>query len=310
MSDYFPIIIIQPDWVLEEEQMGTKDKFWFRKPDDPEERDWLFKIPTSGTGQHWAEKIAAEIACSIPITAPLVELAEFQGVRGSATLSFTKVQAGDSLVRYELYHGNQILAGMDAAYDPGRRFRHAQHTVQRIFQSMRCFKTPAYADHCREMLAGYLVFDALIGNVDRHHENWGILRKRFGDGWKGNLAPSFDHASSLGRELRDEGGKQSRHRYLNELGVEVYARRARGAVFVDESSRYGPSPLELVRWCSAEIGLQRFFFRALDRVAGFEPESVRSFLHRIPPDWMTELEREFVNRFISVNFTELCKMRP
>lgn len=58
MEDAFPIISVEPDWVLEPEQMGTKDKFWFRDPNDPEERDWLFKFPTPGTGQHWSEKLA------------------------------------------------------------------------------------------------------------------------------------------------------------------------------------------------------------------------------------------------------------
>lgn len=61
----------------------------------------------------------------------------------------------------------------------------------------------------------------MIGNVDRHHENWGILRKRVDGEWYGRLAPTFDHASSLGRELVDTGANKSRERYLNELGISL-----------------------------------------------------------------------------------------
>jgi hypothetical protein len=136
MIEPFPIMQVQPDWVLESEQMGSKEKFWFRDPNDPDERDWLFKFPTPGTGQHWAEKIAYEIACEMKIVAPRVELAEFEGKPGSATLSFTKARAENAFERHELFHGNQILAGMDAGYDPCRTGRHPKHTVQRIFQSM------------------------------------------------------------------------------------------------------------------------------------------------------------------------------
>jgi serine/threonine protein kinase HipA of HipAB toxin-antitoxin module len=42
---------------------------------------------------------------------------------------------------------------------------------------------------------GYLVLDALIGHTDRHEENWGVIEGITG---AKRLAPSFDHASSLG----------------------------------------------------------------------------------------------------------------
>lgn len=58
----YPILEIQPEWVLEPEVLGSKEKFWYRDPDG--ESEWLFKYPQSGTGQHWSEKIAAEIAAS------------------------------------------------------------------------------------------------------------------------------------------------------------------------------------------------------------------------------------------------------
>jgi hypothetical protein len=69
-----------------------------------------------------------------------------------------------------------------------------------------------------EVFIGYLCLDALIGNTDRHHENWGLLR--FRDRFV--LAPTYDHASSLGRELSDK----SRHTMLAS-GLESYAKRAR-----------------------------------------------------------------------------------
>ena len=52
-------------------------------------------------------------------------------------------------------------------------------------------------------IAEYIVLDALIGNTDRHHENWALLRKKINNKWSGQTSPSFDHASSLGRELED-----------------------------------------------------------------------------------------------------------
>ena len=43
-----------------------------------------------------------------------------------------------------------------------------------------------------ESFTGYLTFDALVGNTDRHHENWAVLTG------SQSLAPTYDHGASLG----------------------------------------------------------------------------------------------------------------
>ncbi|MDE0025051.1 MAG: HipA domain-containing protein [Spirochaetaceae bacterium] len=282
--------------------MGTKDKFWFRAPDDPQECDWLFKFPTENTGQHWAEKVSYEIARRMRILAPRVELAQYceQGGErnpGSAVRSFSS--------GYELYHGNQILAGLDENYDPDQRFGHSMHTVQRIFHSMSVFESDRYADRCRARLAEYLILDAVIGNVDRHHENWGILCKVVDGRLKGRLAPTFDHASSLGRELLDTGSGKSRHRFLTELGIDRYAERAPGAVFIGEDTRRGPSPLELMRWGVEQADYGRFFRTALTKLGNLDMEGVQEIVFKIPSSWMTGLAREFVVRLVNYNLDQL-----
>jgi len=98
----YSVFEIQPEWVLEPETMGSKDKFWYRAKDG--EPEWLFKFPQPNTGQHWSERIAAEIAACLETLHAQVELAVFQGTRGSATESFAREGR-------ELAHGNQILAG-------------------------------------------------------------------------------------------------------------------------------------------------------------------------------------------------------
>jgi hypothetical protein len=185
--------------------MGSKEKFWFRESGELPE--WLFKYPQANTGQHWAEKIAAEIAETLDILNAKVELAVFQGVRGCASESFAREGR-------ELFHGNQVLAGQVLGYDPSKQFRQSDHTLSNIFKALeRVFPSPEGARVAKESIARYLMLDAVIGNTDRHHENWGILRKRTPGGWTEIVAPSFDHASSLGRELLDEGSGKSRRKF-------------------------------------------------------------------------------------------------
>ena len=235
MPEPFRIVTVQPQWVLDDEVMGTKSKFWYR--DSGVDVEWLFKYPQENTGQHWAEKIAAEAANLLRIPHGRVELAEFEEKRGSVTESFV----GEG---WELRHGNEILVIMDSDYDPDQRFRQSRHTLDNIWSALdRIHSRVESAHRAKLQFADYLVLDALIGNTDRHHENWGYLVPRVEDGIQGSLAPSFDHASSLGRELLDE----RRDKLLTEDRVGEYSERGRGGVYRAEDEKHGPSPVELVR---------------------------------------------------------------
>lgn len=46
-----------------------------------------------------------------------------------------------------------------------------------------------------------VIFDALIGNTDRHQDNWGLLWPIAG---KARMAPAFDNGTSLGHEIAPE----------------------------------------------------------------------------------------------------------
>jgi hypothetical protein len=295
----YAVFEIQPEWVLEQEALGSKEKFWYRaKKDEPE---WLFKFPQPNTGQHWSEKIAAEMAAKLKILHAKVELAVFQGTRGSATESFAR--NGRSL-----YHGNQVLAGQVLGYDPMKAFRQSDHTLTNIFTAIdRAFVLPKSAHRAKTMFADFLVLDALIGNTDRHHENWGILIKQVGDDWEGILAPTFDHASSLGRELVDTSEGKCRSRILREGRVGAYAENAPGAIFWDKADRRGLSPLELVR--RAVESYPDVFKPALGRLDRLNLHRVEAIIDRVPDDWMTPLAREFALELICYNFNELWNVR-
>ena len=248
-SNFFPVFSISNDQVVGDEQLGSKEKFWFKQ----DSKLWLFKevriiqkpdgsVPT---GEDWAEKVAAEISRLMKIPAATVELAEFHGRRGCASLNFTSPAQ-------QLMHGNEVMAGYLKGYDPELRFQQSSHTVENIIKAIRAM-FPKANEHriVLRQLASYLVLDALIANTDRHHENWGLLwqvlvnidevseaarlEKQY------DIAPSFDHASSLGRELLDE----KRVDILRRGAVEAYVRKGKGGIFFPDGKR-GANPLELV----------------------------------------------------------------
>ncbi|MCE2434413.1 MAG: HipA domain-containing protein [Candidatus Latescibacteria bacterium] len=294
MSDAYPIVIVEPEWVITPEEMGGKTKFWYGKPDD--NTNWLFKYPRPNTGEHGAEKIAAEVAAVIGTTHAKVELAQFQGERGSVTESFAR---GDRV----LHHGNQMLEVALDGYNPNQKFRQSSHTLANIWKVMDAiFLGPESAKQAKLIIAEYTVLDALIGNTDRHHENWGILRRRAGGEGRGFIAPSYDHASSLGRELRDE----RRDRLMAENRIGDYAERGRGAIYWSEDERHGPSPLELVR-CAAPT-YPDLFHPALAKLQKLDEDSISTIVNRVPDNWMSPAARTFAIALMCYNFEQLGEM--
>jgi hypothetical protein len=293
---YYPIEQVEPEWVLEPEHLGGKEKFWYLKPGE-DELEWLFKYPRPNSGEHWAEKIAAEVAMLLKIPCARVELAVFQGDRGSASESFLDQHQ-------ELFLGNQILEHHLEDYDQSlRRFEQSQHTLENIWRSFeRVFKDPEGIVAAKARFADFLVLDAVIGNTDRHNENWGVARRYDEGKWVGYLARSFDHASSLGRELSDE----KREQRLNNGQINNYSKRGRGGVFWSESDRYGPCPLDLVRLAFDRY--RAFLESALARLSELEDEKVAEIVERVPSDWMSGPARRFAIQLISYNCQELREL--
>lgn len=295
MDDLYKIEEVPTEWMFRGEFLGSKEKFWYRQPGEGG-RDWLFKFPQPNTGQHWAEKIAAEIAGRLGIRHARVELAVADARRGSVTESF----AGPGV---DLWHGNQVLTGADHSYDREATFRHSSHTLKRIWDALEhVFTNPDWARRAKLKIADYIVLDAVIGNTDRHHENWGILRRRVRARLIGRMAPSFDHASALGRELLDERRKL----LLDANRVGGYVAKGRGGVYWSEADGRAPSPLELVR--RAADGYPDFLSRALGRLEALNEPAVRAIVRRVPADWMSPLARQFAIALVLYNLSELRRL--
>ena len=293
--DPYPIMDVRPEWVLRFEEMGSKEKFWYRRPGKSENR-WLFKYPRQGAGEHWAEKIAEKVASVLRVAHARVELEQFGDRRGSVTESFSR---GGRV----LYHGNQLLERVVYDYDPDKKFHQSHHTLNNILEVMDdVFLDTKSAVLAKNRIAQYMVLDALIGNTDRHHENWGILRRRVGGGWKGFIAPSFDCASSLGRELSDA----RRNRLLEEDRVGDYAERGRGAVYWSGDEPRGPSPLALVRQSIRHY--PDLFRPALAKLENVDRTLLSALVNRIPDCWMTSLARAFAIALMSHNLQRLGEL--
>jgi hypothetical protein len=142
-------------------------------------------------------------------------------------------------------------------------------------------------------IAGYLVLDALVGNTDRHHQNWGVILERRKDAYYLQLAPTFDHASSLGRELTDE----ARRRHLQEGTIDRYIRNGKGGIFESPTAKRGMSPMSLAGLLGTNY--PDLFRPWQARIGNLKDADIVSLIDRVPAARMSQEARGFVLAFLA-----------
>jgi len=298
----YPIIEVPDNAAELTEQLGAKPKFWFAGADGS---DWLFKEPRPASGEDWSEKVACELCALIGLPHARYELALWRGRRGVVTPSF--VPPGGRLA-----HGNELIAQVIEDYPTSQFFRVSQHTLGLVldFMSLDGVKTPLWFVETEELgcgadvFVGYLMLDAWIANQDRHHENWGLVRLPRGTI---HLAPSYDHASSLGRNESDERRRSRLDTRDSGHTVEAYVRRARSAFYAERGDRKPLSTLEAFNRAAQRRPTAAIAW--LDRLSRVETASVTGILQDIPRDRTSETAAEFAHAILDANRLRLLEAR-
>jgi hypothetical protein len=236
------------------------------------------------------------------------EVARWRDTVGVVTPGFTS----EGL---DLVHGNELLAERDPSYpSEGRRYiRTQQHTIEpvrAVVGDARVglpphWEAPAGIDSAAGVFGGYLLLDAWIGNTDRHHANWGLVVRQNAD--VRYLAPTFDHASSLGAHERD--ATRSRRLESPDPGfqVEGYVRRSivRSALYRDTAD---PRPLGLI---DAFLAWREHSACEswLDRLEAVSDGGVSEVLARIPPTEASGPALAFARAILRVNRRRILEVR-
>lgn len=292
-----------------DESMGTKRKFWFGRVEQERKSRrwtrWLFKYSQAGTGQDWAEKLACELAEALRLPHAQVELAEADGQPGCIVKTVIEDPERDMLE-----HGNQVLYVHDPSY-PREQASPAEHTVERVLRTLDALDVspPRHAaldmdvqvlQRGADWFVGYLLLDALIGNTDRHHENWAVLQSSIASQHVSprTLSPTFDHGSSLGRELRDE----ERARRLKEGWASAgaaYARRARSGLYQAPGDQRPMHPVAAFGLSASLRPLAGQIFQR--RLEALSEQTMDTLIERMPQQRMSAVAQRFTSLFLRHN---------
>lgn len=298
----FPIIPVDPHKAEAIEQLGTKRKFWY----SDQGKRILFKAEERGTGEDWAEKIACELARHLGLPHVHYELAEESGTKTPGVVCETCAPPPWALVL-----GNQLLLARDPNYPAdGRKYQVREHTVDAVVETLGSLQLPPAPWNAllpqgigtaRDVFGGYILLDAWIANQDRHHENWGALRR----GDELCLAPTFDHGASLARNLTD-GARQERltAREANRR-VAGFVRKARSAFYASIGDNKPMSTVKAWNAWASRTPQAASIWR--DRLKQINERAVEDLLREIPAQRMTAVCLQFTMELLKENQNRLVR---
>ena len=302
--DIFPIIIV-PDEADLTEQLGTKEKYWFCR----NEGMYLFKLGRPNTGENWSEKVACELNELLSIPHAYYEFASLTWREGIGVFTPIIVPIGGRLIL-----GNELLWKTDCNYPSQQLRKVQQHTLTRIealMESPRAdvllpldWKCLPQIETAMDVFVGYLLLDAWIGNTDRHHENWGFILTASG---KVHLAPTFDHASSLGCHLTDDVRLKRLRTHDQGFDVTSYVTKARSAFYPSPDSKKPFTCIEVFQYLAIKRKVAALAW--LDRLKLIDTDHWHQIFDRIPSEIISEIAKEFALQMIEINRSRLLNLR-
>lgn len=286
---------------INEPTKGSREKQWVLKPlekDHPGVEFFLFKESNKRyPAEFWAEIVASAVGNLVGIATPETYCACMDDKYAVLVKYFLNFELDEKKERYQqvetLSEGGDMIMDFDPDFDRKEGQRHNVFLVEKIFKRFN-------KEDLLEEFFKILIFDAIIGNTDRHQDNWGFIRHNKTD--QIHLAPAYDNSTSLGSELIDE--KLSGYLEENEVKLKKY---------IDKGKAH-------IRWSEDGINLDRInHFQLLknmaqkrDTICGyvnemtlFSDEQIDSILSNlgkirieIPKYILSETRRSLIKRII------------
>ena len=171
------------------EGSGRSEKIWLQNPDTGQTGLFKFKKDV-GTTDHVSECIAYEIAQLLGLPCAKFELGMYHGREGS--MSYNIIKKSNQM----LVEGIYFITLIYPEYNPEQFI----DSVTKHRYSIEMVKKAIEQFVSIEGFLKMLVFDYLIGNSDRHQNNWAILIEDDKMEW----SPLYDNSSSLCAYIPEE----------------------------------------------------------------------------------------------------------
>ena len=214
------------------EGSGRSEKIWLKNPVNGQMGLFKYKKDLE-TKDHVSEKMASDLANLLDVPCAQVEIGTYQNREGSMSYLINKYNE-------ELVEGIALINQYYPNYSAEKMY---DNSLQEYY-SIRMLVKPIEKYGLLKELLKMLIFDYLIGNTDRHQNNWAIINK--GNGVY-TFSPLYDNSSSLCCYVLEQNIKCFLGNDLNRLRSLVQT-KSQSIVRIDEKNKKRPTHEEVLEY--------------------------------------------------------------
>lgn len=288
-SNKYPIYQYGKGFVYSDEPAILKGKRVKKLVKVHKENNAFIKYKASGynTSELCSEKIAYELAKELSYDCARIEFAEDEkGEMGVLNFLFSNLP--------KLNHTDIVAYLNDSDVSAGNYEKF--YTLSNIKNVLDGINSDLFPGFVRIM-----IFDALIGEQDRHEENWGILKD---DKNATRISPLYDNGCSLLRDLIDD------EKIKKIQSLEVYSNRSKtlfrkeaGTIKIGESKKY--HHFELINQLAHDY--PKIMKDELASITRLSDNNIRKIVNKVPDKMLTNLHKQYIIKYIILRKQKLIE---
>lgn len=266
----YPIKVAKKDFTFLETNFNTKGSRKKKLVVDKNGNKAFFKYEGKGynVSESCSEKMCYEIAKVLGYDCAKIELArDNEGNLGILNYLF--------LDKENIDHNDAV-----SYLNINEKQRKNYYTISNIKQTLDKLDKSLFKGFVKIM-----IFDALVGEQDRHEENWGI------EGLENNykISPLYDNGCNLLKEFKDEN--LANQYYNNQKDFNAYINRSKTIIYKeDNKSKY--KHFELIKYLYENYS--DLVKNEIDNLNKLSNKNIEEIVNKVPDDLLTRKHKEFI----------------
>lgn len=271
---YYEIKKCDQDFTILENILNTKGTRPKKNVIDKNNQRAIFKYehPEYHASEAASEKLSYEIAKILNYDCATIELAydknKSLGILNYLFVDVDKFEHMDAVVY--LKHENENRCDF--------------YTISNIKKNLDELNSNLFSHFIKIM-----IFDALVGEQDRHEENWGINNKN----GIYHISPLYDNGCNLLREFKNQKTIEEYH--TGKKDFMAYIKRSKTMIYKeDHKKRY--KHFELVEELLKEY--PDMIQKEINNLKKLTDEKIEETVNKMPPSILTELHKKYIIKYL------------